>query len=263
MAQVITADNKLKEKHDHYQKRRRGAFMLTMGSFLIWMLNIFFIHSFNPLFLFSVFISFFIGGVSLSYLSKQVESLSSGLQGEEKTAAVAAMLPQEYYCIRNPKVTWEDRTSEMDIVIVGKTGVFIVESKNHNGTIIGDYTKNQWVQHKIGQKGTPYSSQFYSPVKQVSTHVYRLANMLHSRGIHTYIQAIVYFTNPDTEVFLENQENKISVFSAVNGGKEALLSSVLESPQCLTQAQVVQIVKLIINSENNKTDSVAHSPSLP
>lgn len=263
MAQVITADNELKEKYDLYQKRRRGAFMLTMGSFLIWMLNVIVIHSFNPMFVLTVFISFFIGGVSLSYLSKQVESLSSGLQGEEKTTAVAAMLPQEYYCIRNPKVTWEDRTSEMDIVIVGKTGVFVVESKNHNGTIIGDYTKNQWVQHKIGQKGTPYSSQFYSPVKQVSTHVYRLANMLHSRGIHTYIQAIVYFSNPHTEVFLENYESKISVFSAANGGKEALLSSVLESPQCLTQAQVVQVVNLILNSEKYITDPGKHTPSLP
>ena len=59
----------------------------------------------------------------------------------------------------------------------------------------------------------------YNPTKQVATHVYRTAGYLREQGINTWVQGMVYFTNPTITVQLES--SKIPVFSErEDGGKE-------------------------------------------
>ena len=102
---------------------------------------------------------------------------------------------------------------------MGENGVFVIETKNHNGTIVGNTADERWTQHKVGQKGGQYSKDMYSPVKQVGTHVFRLSKFLKQNGINVWVQGIVYFSTYQAVVEVnENLNNAPPVFAASEDG---------------------------------------------
>ena len=137
-----------------------------------------------------------------------------GLVGEDAAAGVLAEgLNDSYTIIQNVVVTLEGKSSEIDLVVLGPNGIFVVETKNRNGVIEGGYDKDKWRQHKIGRRGGEYSAEFYSPVKQVGTHIFRLAGFLRQNNIRFHICGAVYFSNPEAKVRLSGEVDKIPVFS--------------------------------------------------
>ena len=85
-----------------------------------------------------------------------MDILVSGINGERIAAKVLAALPDSYTVFQDVEVTYDGKVSEIDNIVVGKSGVFIVEVKNHNGNITGDCEDTYWIQHKVGRGGTPY-----------------------------------------------------------------------------------------------------------
>ncbi len=58
-------------------------------------------------------------------------------------------------------------TSEVDVVYITRKGIFVIESKNYSGWILGDEKSQKWTMSlPNGQK-----NQFYNPIKQNRTHV--------------------------------------------------------------------------------------------
>ena len=196
------------------------------------------------------------GGLSLPVLifaaykanryNKEASIRGSGLEGEKKTKKAFEYLPDSFHVLHNIKVEFEGRRSELDYIIVGPSGVFVCEIKNLNGSIEADLENREWIQHKVGRKGGEYSKSFYSPVKQVGTHVYRLSNFLKENGIHTWVQGIVYFSNHEAEVYLNSDQQSIPVVQAADGGTREMqyfISEYEKSP--LTDEKQVQILSLL------------------
>lgn len=81
-------------------------------------------------------------------------------------------IPGEKYVIND--LTLEDsngKTSQIDHILISRNGVFVIETKNYSGMIFGDESKIYWTQVlKYGK----VKNQFYNPVKQNATHIYRL-----------------------------------------------------------------------------------------
>ena len=163
---------------------------------------------------------------------KDMQILRSGISGERVTAEELSLLPDDYTIFQ-----------DIDNIVVGKSGVFIVESKNHGGVIAGDYEDTYWTQDKISRGGRLYSKEIYSPVKQVGTHIYRLANLLRDNGVFTYVRGIVYFTNENTSVRISGNENDIPVFSYCNAGM--MRRAILNGDARLTVAEADHIVGII------------------
>ena len=137
-----------------------------------------------------------------------------GVLGEDNSAEMlASMLDDSYTVFQNVVVTLDGKQSEIDLVVVGMNGIFAIEVKNRNGRIEGGYDNDRWFQHKTGRGGSDYSSDFYSPVKQVATHVFRLAGFLKKNGIRFFINGAVYFSNPEAVMRIDGQPDKIPVFS--------------------------------------------------
>ena len=92
----------------------------------------------------------FVGMIICFVLSSSVASkaniLQQGIEGEEETQRLLSSLPDTYHIIPNVEVIYEGKHSEMDNVIVGETGVFIVETKNKVGSISGALDDYEWVQ---------------------------------------------------------------------------------------------------------------------
>jgi len=184
-------------------------------------------------------------------ISKYVDTdiLISGIQGERITTQVLAALPDGYTVFQNVMVTYNNKKSEIDNIVVGKSGVFIIEVKNHNGHIIGDINDIFWIQQKVGRGGTPYANSMCNPVKQIGTHIYRLANYLRQNGVNTYIEGMVYFANKACLLSLTGT-SAISVYSSSERGEEQLCSRILSGNHKLDFRDINYICKLIDQLDN-------------
>ncbi len=185
------------------------------------------------------------GGAALGYgMRKKVRILKAGVHGEAGVEKILRRLPGDFVGYRNVRAAFDGQSSELDMVVVGPTGVFIVETKNMRGQISGSYDSAQWVQGKIGRGGTPYSSRFYSPVKQVGTHTYRLAHVLRNAGSRVRIHPVVYFSNMDAAVQVCGT-GETPVFAASHGGAEDMLAYIANRPAILTARQMQSISKVL------------------
>jgi hypothetical protein len=84
---------------------------------------------------------------------------SVGAVGEEKVAGTLAMLGDPFHVVHD--VFLPNTRGNIDHVVIGPNGVFVLETKNNNGYIAceGDF----WVQRKVGRRGTPYSRTHRQP----------------------------------------------------------------------------------------------------
>lgn len=262
MARIIRKGYQLEEeyyaiKHEQADKRAKNIRTLgkvTFAFFMIYVVSIaviavtgIFSSVFVPLSACFVGVQLIVVFVCLGgNVSKYADTdiLVSGIHGERFAAKVLAILPDDYIVFQNVKVTYENKQSEIDNIVVGKSGVFIIEVKNHNSHIVGDLKDTYWIQHKVGRGGMPYTNQVYNPVKQVGTHIYCLANYLRQNGVNVYIEGMVYFVNKTCLLSLTGDSN-ISVYSRSNREEELLFGQILSGNNNLDSRSINRICKLI------------------
>lgn len=203
MAKVIKAPNPL----------RKQAHKWLMSIFVLWLSSVFFFALLEILDLLKYTGLPLLGFVSMmtGYYGRMYTISANGLKGERRALSLVSKIPASYTVFSNVRLAFEGKESETDLIVVGEKGVFLIEVKNHNGRITGFEADKRWVQHKVGKKGGHYANPFYSPVKQVNTHVFRLSSILKEQGFPYWIQGVVYFTNP--EVDLRVQTKRIPVLS--------------------------------------------------
>ncbi len=83
-------------------------------------------------------------------------------------------IPGEHETFTNVYVPTRGRTSEVDIVMLHETGVFVFESKNYSGWIFGSANQKQWTQTL--EKGR--KNRFYNPIFQNRSHINALRDHL-------------------------------------------------------------------------------------
>lgn len=126
-----------------------------------------------------------------------MKTIMSGINGENKALKMIEKIPKEYTVFSNLNIKFEDNMSETDLIVVGKKGVFLLEIKNHTGIISGNDNDHNWRQFKVTDNGGKYTNQFYNPIKQVGTQVFRLSNILKESGFNGWVQGVVMFANPE------------------------------------------------------------------
>lgn len=109
-----------------------------------------------------------------------------------------AELPEHYIVFNNLEVpTGNGGKRELDLVVLGRNGLFVVEVKNLRGEISGSDTDRSSQQVKRSQAGNVYTTVVRNPVSQVRSAAGVLHRYLASRGIDIRVQGIVVFTHPD------------------------------------------------------------------
>ncbi len=99
----------------------------------------------------------------------------------------------------------EEETTEIDVLMLHTSGIYVLESKNYSGWIFGREQDKNWKQTLQGGK----KSSFYNPVKQNRTHIKYLSKALKEIGDFDYcIQSLIVFSERCTlkkiEVYSEN-----------------------------------------------------------
>lgn len=187
---------------------------------------------------------FFICSIISTKYSKEYSIIASGLEGEQSAIRMFEKLPSDYTVINDLEIEVEGKKSQIDSVVISPNGVFIIETKNVKGEVVGNADEQNIRINKIGQKGGEYSSTMYNPIKQVNTHVYRLSKLLKNNNLNVWVQGIVYFSNPQTQVYLNSEITP--VFSCSNDGERDLRQFILDyNNQLLSKEEQSKIVNIL------------------
>ncbi len=93
----------------------------------------------------------------------------------------------ENQILRNVYIPTKDgKTSEIDLLLVSKKGIFVIECKNYGGNIYGDANRPKWIQYIGHQK-----NYFYSPLLQNKNHAKYLKDFLAENKIEVPIIPLV------------------------------------------------------------------------
>lgn len=119
-----------------------------------------------------------------------------GVIGERTISSILYFLDRsKYKVINNVVLKNAEITSQIDHIIISNFGIFVIETKNYKGWIIGNENSEFWTQiiYKYRQK-------FYNPIFQNSGHVRALKKCLIEFPDIEYISIIVFSAKAEIKV---------------------------------------------------------------
>ena len=158
------------------------------------------------------------------WLFSQGRKFCVGDAGESTALNRISSLPNAYTVFTNVQIQIGNRLGEIDEIVVGPTGVFAIEVKNHKGTITAN-GNGDW-----HQQNGKYSRTFMSPIKQVHRNVGMLIEMLKTQNVRAWIEPYVFFTDNASEIINAPERctqniDEIKQFILSNQPKNGLLET--------------------------------------
>lgn len=98
----------------------------------------------------------------------------------QKLDGYKATLPNCYL----PKGNGE--TSEVDLIFLHESGIYVIESKNYSGWIFGNENQRYWTQSFSNRRGGTKKYKFYNPLWQNDTHIRALQKILDDKNVNIY-----------------------------------------------------------------------------
>lgn len=138
---------------------------------------------------------------------KWLHSDDTGHFGEYLIDYALNSLPGYAQKLCNVYVPYKGRTSEIDVVMLHETGIYVFESKNYSGWIFGDEKGQYWTQC-LNPKT---KNRFYNPILQNKTHIKALKEHLHLTEKQAPISYIVFSQRCEFKKVCERSENTIVV----------------------------------------------------
>lgn len=122
---------------------------------------------------------------NLNYDEREISR--AGEKGEYLAAsAIASILYEGDWHIRNFAFSVDDREAECDVLVVNTNGIFVFEVKNYTGVLSGGEADYTWEKVKESDGGNLYSKEIKNPIKQVKRQVWLLKELLESYGIYDF-----------------------------------------------------------------------------
>jgi Nuclease-related domain/TadE-like protein len=131
-----------------------------------------------------------------------------GRSGEQQVrATLASELPEAYVLFNG--LTLPRAAGDLDHVVVGPSGVFLLETKTMAGHIVCE-PDGTWRRTRVGRAGTAYGAYIGDPARQVQRNIHAVRQCLKRRLPHLFwntplwIEGIVVFPHPDTVLAAEH-----------------------------------------------------------
>lgn len=109
-----------------------------------------------------------------------------GMLGEHTVAYYLNKLPEDYYLWNDIVLQQNGYSVQIDHVVISIYGIFVIETKNYTGNIIGNDDCDQWTKNVYG-----YKYHFGNPIKQNHSHVNALRKLF-SMPEHFFIPIVVF-----------------------------------------------------------------------
>jgi len=185
--------NQLEKRLAKAKKAQNGKILLGVWSFLLF---------FTLGYLYPVF--YLIGGlIFLTFLllsapsSKEARVVRAGLAGEEILRnKLHQILSDDYVGFFSLPLVRGD----IDCLLVGPTGVFLFNAKNHKGVI--RQHNGCWEQEKRGRRGKVYKVEMKDPSRQIRREIAQIKEFLSYNSLKPiWIEGVIVFTHPEMELF--------------------------------------------------------------
>ena len=127
-------------------------------------------------------------------LTEQLKTQVKGTVGEIGTAEIIKWYFNynniKYKIVKNVYLKFSNnKTTEIDIIVISEYGVFVIENKNYSGWIFGNLKDEQWTE--TFPNGSKFK--FYNPLKQNYTHINTLKNYINEK-YHNIIYSYIVFS---------------------------------------------------------------------
>jgi hypothetical protein len=198
-----------------------GAFFVILGLLALLGLN-----------LFAIFLP--IGGILVYYGYRKRYSWKKGDKGEKIVAEYLNDLPN---CFVFHDVNLPKGMGNLDHVVVGTKGVFLIETKNYKGSYV--IKGSEW----FYRKGRTLVKTKSSPAKQVKRNVIFLRNFLMENDIkleHNWINGIVAFVGGHFKI-----EQKTNYYFILR--PSTIASYIARSRQALDNKTILALVNLLVD----------------
>jgi len=176
------------------------------------------------------------------YFYKYLKIKLYGIKGEYKVFKQLKIIKKSGYKIfQNVHLKNKKVKAQLDFIIVGKTGIFVIEVKNQRGIITGDIESKYLTKIKRSKSGNEYNKKIYNPIKQVNTHIYKLSKLFKENGVNIWIRGAVLFTNKDSIVKVNS--NEILMIQSENC--DELINAIENNDIILSDSDIERISKII------------------
>lgn len=101
-----------------------------------------------------------------------------------------------------------EKTTEVDLILIHETGIYVFEIKHYKGTIYGDDTGNIWTQYFRTVK----NNTFKNPILQNAYHISALKNIFEDIPI----KSVVVFTNNECDLRVKNSNANVTLCPLYN-----------------------------------------------
>jgi hypothetical protein len=184
--------------------------------------------------------------------------LVMGMSGERHVGQVLAReLPDAYVLINGLKLA--RGAGDIDHVVVGPTGVFLIETKTMAGRILCQ-SDGTWSRMRIGRGGTAYPAYIGDPAAQVLRNIFATRECLRRRNpglfrrTPLWIDGLVVFPHPKTDLDVEQ-----SRIPAVRLEAAAAHICLRVPPRGLNPHEVNAVVDTLLSEGNERHERTRDS----
>ena len=149
-------------------------------------------------------LTFFAGGHWVKQYENYKNSgfIKRGREGEIKNSdRLERGLDDDYYIINDIDLSIGKKKSQIDHIVLGPNGIFVIETKNWRGKLIGNETDSVWTQVKEDKNGNTIEIKLGNPIVQNLRHVQTTKSVLEANGINSDdVFSVVVVNNDNRDI---------------------------------------------------------------
>ncbi len=140
-------------------------------------------------------------------------------------------------------------TTEVDLIMLYHSGIYVFETKNYSGWIFGDDKCRTWTQTLPAGKQGIVKNHFYNPVMQNRTHINCLRRVVKNYNIPVY--SIIVFSNQSTlkKITISSPDTVVLNLNEINNAVSRFNRGV-----CLSEDRIKQLYAILIQYANVSND---------
>ncbi|MDP2750623.1 MAG: NERD domain-containing protein [Nanoarchaeota archaeon] len=166
------------------------------------------------------------------------EIYKAGNIGEEKVASVLADLPKEFYVWNDIALKPTDFYANIDHLVIGPNGVFLIETKSFAGKVVCDENCN-WKRTKTDRWGIEHEREGPSKaIWQINKYTYALHKTLNKHKMRVKVNSLVVSTTDPWDVRNDGMRAKTCHISK-------LRKTILNGQDKLSKQTIEKINKII------------------
>lgn len=129
------------------------------------------------------------------------EYRAAGRRGERSAARViSSVLRPDEVMLKNLRISYGEKDAELDITVVNKYGVFVIEVKNYSGVLYGGKDDRKWTKKHVSRGGSVFVKPVTNPLRQVKREVDILARYLRYHGFDVWVEGYAFIWGAESPV---------------------------------------------------------------